>query len=107
MAYNQNIPNASDFLSDSQGQLKENFQQLQTQFSKNHVPLSPNSSNNGRHTFVEMRNVTGSQEIPPTPSSTPWLHHWLQRKERFILFWERLGLICIMFQITIRPGHTS
>jgi hypothetical protein len=39
MVYLNNIPNATDFLSQSQSQLKENFSQLETQFSVDHDSL--------------------------------------------------------------------
>lgn len=65
MTYNPNIPNAGDFLSDSQGQLKTNFTSLNTVFSRNHIPFST-VTNSGKHTFVEMVN---SAAIPtPVPA---------------------------------------
>jgi hypothetical protein len=55
MPYNPNIPNASDFISDSQPQIKGNFAQLDTSFGVNHVKYST-IANNGKHTKVEMAN---------------------------------------------------
>lgn len=70
MTFNPNIPNAGDFLSDSQGQLKTNFTALNNSFSRNHVPFST-VTNNGKHTFMEMVLTAGSINDPPTTSSLP------------------------------------
>ena len=67
MAYQPNIPAASDQLSKSQGDIQGNFQQLDTAFNLNHTPLE--SGNAGMHAFVEMPNqsasapTTGSNEV--------------------------------------------
>lgn len=54
MTYNPNIPNPTDLLSNSQGQIKTNFQQLDTVFGKNHYEFSNSSGPAGKHKFVEM-----------------------------------------------------
>lgn len=50
--YNNNIPQATDRLKDSQGSMLGNFQSIATLVAVNHAPF--NSSNQGKHNFVEM-----------------------------------------------------
>lgn len=63
MAYNQNIPQASDDPSQSQGQLLANFQALDTFLALNHVEL--NASGEGKHKFLQMP----EQASAPTTAS--------------------------------------
>jgi hypothetical protein len=57
MSYNPSIPNATDFLSVSQGQIKTNFGQLNTVFGKDHVPFD-STPNGGLHNHVTIPNVS-------------------------------------------------
>lgn len=59
MAYNPDIPQASDDPSQSQSQLLANFQELNTFLTVNHVSL--NDGDEGKHKFLQM----------PTQSSAP------------------------------------
>lgn len=52
MAYNANIPAANDLLSVSQGQIKDNFTELQTVIQINHVAFG--SGDQGKHKFLQM-----------------------------------------------------
>lgn len=66
MAFNANIPQATDQISQSQGQLLQNFQALQTLIDVNHVDFA--SADQGKHMFVTMPNqgadpATGATEI--------------------------------------------
>ena len=54
--YNPNIPQSTDFLSDSQQDIQSNFQQLDTSFGLNHFPFSNVTANNGKHSYIEMVN---------------------------------------------------
>jgi hypothetical protein len=54
MTYNPNIPQPSDNLSDSQNDLLNNFQTLDTSFAVNHYQFSNATANNGKHKFCEM-----------------------------------------------------
>lgn len=56
-SYNPNIPQPNDILADSQGDLLQNFQSLDTYFGINHVQFSV-TPNTGKHTYVEMINKT-------------------------------------------------
>ncbi len=49
----KSIPLATDFLSQSQIDIKANFDQANTSFSVNHTPFNI-ASNNGKHKFVQM-----------------------------------------------------
>jgi len=50
MTFNQNIPQPNDDMSDSQGDLLTNFQQLNTQFGVNHVSFDA-AADSGKHNF--------------------------------------------------------
>lgn len=54
--YNNSIPNATDFLSDSQQDIRNNFQQLDTSFGLNHFLFSDTTASNGKHKYIEMVN---------------------------------------------------
>lgn len=56
--FNAAIPQASDFIDDSQGDLLNNNIALNGIFSRNHVPIVDVTANQGKHTFVEMRNTS-------------------------------------------------
>ena len=51
MAYDPDIPSPADLLSVSQGDLLENFSQLNTQFGVNHVEFNDAGANKGKHKF--------------------------------------------------------
>lgn len=63
MAYNNNIPQATDLISVSQAQLLNNFAAIQNLISVNHVNF--NTTDQGKHMWVTMPNQTAS---PPTGS---------------------------------------
>ncbi len=52
MAYNNNIPQATDEIKVSSGQIRENFSQIGTVFSINHEDF--NTDNAGKHKFLQM-----------------------------------------------------
>lgn len=54
MSYNPNIPQATDDLSDSQGDILQNFLALDTSFGRDHLPFSNLTADNGKHKFVEI-----------------------------------------------------
>lgn len=51
MTYNPAIPKPADLMSVSQGDLLENFSQLNTQFGVNHVEFDDAGANKGKHKF--------------------------------------------------------
>ena len=55
MSYNAGIPNATDYLSDSQQNIKDNFSSANTIFGNNHYAFNA-ASNNGKHKEIEMVN---------------------------------------------------
>lgn len=59
MAYNPNIPNSSDFLSVSQAQMKNNFNDANTIFGFDHITFNA-STNQGKHNSVTMPDLTTS-----------------------------------------------
>ena len=60
MAYNQNIPQATDQLSQSQSDILNNFIALQTLIDVNHVDFA--SADQGKHKMLELVN----QAVVPT-----------------------------------------
>lgn len=60
MTYSPNIPQPTDIPSDSQADLLNNFQSLNTLFSINHMPLTDVSPQAGYHTRVYLNNVLGA-----------------------------------------------
>lgn len=68
MTYNPNIPQATDDPTQSQLQLLNNFAQMNTQFSVNHVPLTAGGQN-GFHTKIVFNNVLGADPNPTAPQS--------------------------------------
>ena len=55
MSYNPNIPNPNDLLSDSQGDILQNFQALNTVYGTNHYPYDNATVGQiGKHKFVSM-----------------------------------------------------
>lgn len=70
MAYAPNIPQPTDKLSDSQGVLLSNFQQLDTSFGTDHYAFSNGTSNNGFHNTITTPLVVGSAH-PATAAAIP------------------------------------
>ncbi len=62
MAYNPNIPQGTDLLSQSQSDIQTNFATIQTVFDVNHVDF--NASGAGKHIYVELP-VAAGNPIPP------------------------------------------
>lgn len=54
MSYNPNIPNATDLLSNSQSDLKTNFQSLNSIFGNNHYQFSLTDGTQGKHKVIQM-----------------------------------------------------
>ena len=53
------IPQATDFIDDSQNDLLNNNIAINGIFSRNHLPMITEGNGQGRHTFVELVNVSG------------------------------------------------
>lgn len=65
MSFNPNIPQSTDDLSDSQGDLLQNNLALDASFGRDHLPFSNLTGDNGKHKFVE---IVNSAAIPaPVP----------------------------------------
>lgn len=63
MSFNPSIPEISNFVAISQGQLLANFQQIYNAFAQNHIMLATN--NQGRHSSLTMR----VQSVDPSTAS--------------------------------------
>ncbi len=66
MTFDPNIPLPGDFLSDSQGDIKNNFTSSNNSFGRNHTNFSV-VTNAGKHKFVELLNTNpiGVAPVPP------------------------------------------
>lgn len=54
MTYNPSIPQPNDLLSDSQGDILQNFSAANTSFGINHYPFDNATVNNGKHKYVSL-----------------------------------------------------
>jgi hypothetical protein len=74
MAYKSAIPQSTDKISVSQGDLLGNFTEVNTAWNLNHVPF--NLSNEGQHWFISMPNqpITPSVNPPATNGTTIGLY---------------------------------
>lgn len=70
MTYNPNIPQATDDLSDSQGDLLTNFSTANTSFGINHYAFSDLTINNGKHNNVQTPLIVGGVH-PTTIAAEP------------------------------------
>ncbi len=70
MAYDPNIPQPTDDLSDSQVALLGNFQQLNISFGIDHYTFSNGTSNNGKHNQVTTPLIVGGVH-PVTAAAEP------------------------------------
>ncbi len=80
MSYNPSIPQAADDLSVSQGQLLQNFGQLDTLFGIDHYKYSNMTSNQGFHNQVTTPGYVASPPtgLPPPTGATPIFYSFQQ-----------------------------
>ena len=65
MAYQNNIPMATDRLKDSQSAIQGNFAEIETLIMRNHGDFG--APTEGRHTFVEFPTATPTGDTLTTP----------------------------------------
>ncbi len=68
MGYNPNIPQPTDELADSQGDILTNFSAANTSSGINHYPFDNLTVNNGKHKYVQIPLKT----TPPTSGTDEW-----------------------------------
>lgn len=83
MTYNNSIPNANDFIIQSQGQLLNNFQDIFKAFNINHVPM--NQENEGKHTLTTLERQGGA---PATAADECALYNLLGTDAQSQLFYR-------------------
>ena len=76
MAYNSNIPQPSNKLRNSQGDLLANFQAIKTLIDVNHIDFA-DSTNQGKHNFVTLPVTTSSPSAPTFLSTEEGLYNLL------------------------------
>lgn len=85
--YNPNIPQPTDDLSDSQGQLLQNFNKADTSFGTDHYRFSDLTVNNGYH-----QRVTLPGNAPaPTPAANYGALYAVTAASRTWPYWRRDG----------------
>lgn len=72
--FNQNIPQSTDFLSNSQADLLNNNRFLQTWSVTDHYGLDDNTSNNGKHQVLQMP----VQAVQPVTTIDPMFYSFAQ-----------------------------
>jgi len=70
MVYNPNIPLPTDFLSDSQGDIKANFSAADTIMGIDHFQFSDGTSNKGKHKWEHIVEVANYAAITPAPAAS-------------------------------------
>lgn len=70
MVYNPNIPLPTDFLSDSQGDIKANFGAADTIMGIDHFQFSDGTSNKGKHKWEHIVEVANYAAITPAPAAS-------------------------------------
>jgi len=83
MTYNNAIPNANDFVIQSQGQLLGNFQELFKAFNANHIPF--NQENQGQHSQTTLERQGGA---PATAADECALYTFLGTGSQSQLFYR-------------------
>lgn len=96
MAYNDNIPQPTDFLSNSQSDLLNNFKSANASMAINHYPFNDGTVNNGKHKFVEMPQLT----IAPTTVASEGALYTKAGTTGTALFWVRDGSAGTEVQLT-------
>jgi len=66
MSYNPSIPTGTDFLLQSQAQIRANYQDINIVWDDNHFNLTQNNENQGMHNVLTMR----PQSVDPTTDAT-------------------------------------
>ena len=101
MAFQPNIPQATDVFPNSQGDILHNFQALNTQFTVEHDAL--NGPADGKHKYTTMQRSTAlpalagndaqvSQQVTVAPNSAPYLQYR-----------DSTGTYAVMLSRTVTP----
>lgn len=88
MAYKNNIPQSTDFLSDSQLDLLNNFQQLDVSFGIDHYTYSNLTVDNGKHNKVTTPLILGGVH-PTTLAAEPKFYAMQDSVELGVLQYSR------------------
>lgn len=91
MPYNPNIPQPTDILSDSQGDLLGNFQALDTSFGIDHYKFSDLTANNGFHNKVTTPVFVANPPtgLPPVTVANPVFYGFQQTAPLGVLQYSR------------------
>jgi hypothetical protein len=76
MGYSPNIPQPTDLLSNSQGDLLTKFKALDTSFGVDHYMFSNATSSNGFHNQVTTPGWVGTPPGPPVTTINPIIFGW-------------------------------
>ncbi len=90
MSFNPNIPQPSDELSDSQGDILTNFSTSNTSFGIDHYPFADLTANNGKHKWVTTPLTPGGTH-PATAVNEPKLYGMQDTVPLGVIQYSRLG----------------
>lgn len=96
--YNPNIPQPTDELADSQGQILQNFNKADSSFGTDHYRFSDLTVNNGLHQRVTFP----GNATPPTPAANYGAMFGITAGSQTWPYWRRDGLITNQPVIPIR-----
>lgn len=89
-SYNPNIPQPTDFLSDSQSAILNNFTQANTSFGIDHYSFADGTANNGKHNKVTTPLISGSAH-PATAANEPIFYAMQDNANLGVLQYSRGG----------------
>jgi hypothetical protein len=108
MAYNPNIPNATDYLDESQPQLKQNFQQLDTSFAIDHYAFSDIAGDTGKHKVITtVSQGTSPTAHPTTAANEPKIYAFKSLGNIPVLDFSRGGSDAVPTPITILQSSAA
>ena len=70
MTYNQNIPQATDRIADSQPIILQNFQSLNTVYGSDHYPYDDGTTNATKHKHITLPDQAVAPGVAPTPAAS-------------------------------------
>lgn len=100
MTYSPNIPQPTDIPADSQGDILQNFQSLNTIFGVNHLPLTDVSPQAGYHTKVFLSSALGADPNLASPAGAIYTKTVAAQSE---LFFQNGALPADVAQLTALP----
>lgn len=103
MSYNPNIPQATDYIDESQPQLLANFQQLNTLYDGDHYAFNDGTGNAGLHQKV----TSPDQTAHPTTTTNPVFYGYQPSANVGIIQWSRGPSDAVPTPLTALHGNVA